>query len=129
METSDLAGVPLLGGMSEEQVGAIAPQFHEVHVRSGEELTHEDDHGATFFIVLDGNVSVKVHDEKVAELGPGDHFGEVALVTGQRRNATVKAIDTCRLAKMMAWDFNELIDAHPALAARIATAAAQRQHD
>ena len=129
METSDLAGVPLLEGMSEEQVSAIASQFHEVHVRSGDELTHEDEHGATFFVVLDGNVSVKVHDEKVAELGPGDHFGEVALVTGQRRNATVKAIDSCRLAKMMAWDFNELTDAHPALAARIAAAAVRRQND
>ncbi|MGI9606082.1 MAG: cyclic nucleotide-binding domain-containing protein [Acidimicrobiales bacterium] len=129
MDSTDFTAVPLLDGMTTAELDDVASHFNEVHVRSGDELTHEHEHAATFFIVLDGQVRVKVHEEAVAELGPGDHFGEVALVTGDRRNATVKAIDTCRVAKMMAWDFSELILKNPALASRISAAAASRQND
>ena len=129
MRHEELANVPLFDGMSEDELAAVAGLFHEVHVRSGDELTHEDEHGHTFFVVLDGNFRVKVDDDAVAELGPGDHFGEIALVRGERRNATVKAIDSCRVAKMMNWDFNDLMATNAALASRIEAAAAERERD
>jgi len=129
MDLTDFTDVPLLSDMTDDELANVAAHFTEVHVRSGDALTHEDEYGATFYIVLDGQVRVKIHDEAVVDLGPGDHFGEVALVTGERRNATVKAIDSCRLAKMMGWDFAELLVKNPALADRIRTAAENRLRD
>ena len=127
MHQDELASVPLFAGMTDEQLADAADMFHEVHVRSGDELTREAEHGHTFFIVLDGSVRVKVDDEPVAELGPGQHFGEVSLVRGTRRNATIKAIDSCRVAKMMNWDFTALMEANPQLASRIEKAASDRE--
>lgn len=129
MDQTDFADVPLLSDMTDDELANVAAHFTEVQVRSGDELTHEDEYGAAFYIVLDGQVRVKIHNEAVVELGPGDHFGEVALVTGERRNATIKAIDSCRLAKMMGWDFSELLAKNPALAGRIRTSAENRHHD
>ena len=129
MDTIDLRSVPLLEGLTDDELADAATHFNEVHVRSGDDIVHADEHAATFFIVLDGAVTVKVDDEAVAELGPGDHFGEVALVTGERRNATCKALGTSRLAKMMAWDFNELLEKNPVLAGRIQSAADSRSND
>ena len=92
----------------------------------GDRVTREADFGYSFFVVIDGRVQVEVGDEVVAELGPGDHFGEVALVTGDKRNATVKALETCRLAKIMTWDFPKLLEEHPTLAGRIQESADRR---
>jgi len=126
MESSKLAGATLFAGMSADELAAAAEHFEEVEVRVGDELTHEDDFGYSFFVVLDGHVTVTRGDETLAELGPGDHFGEVALVHGQKRNATVKAADYGRLAKMMIWDVRELMEKNPVLAGRIQAAADER---
>ena len=116
----------LFDGMSDEELARKGDLFEATRHRMGEAVTKEADFGYSFFIVLDGRVSVKVGDDVVAELGPGDHFGEVALVTGERRNATVMALETCHLAKIMTWDFQKLLEEHPVLAARIRDSAERR---
>ena len=127
MDADALRETALFAGMSADEVAAAAEHFEEVMVRVGDELTHEDDFGYSFFVVLEGHVTVRRDDETLAELGPGDHFGEVALVQGQKRNATVKAAEYGRVAKMMIWDFRELVEKNPVLAARIQQAAEQRE--
>ena len=129
MDRDAFAGTKLFEGMTDEEIADAAEHFLPVEVRVGDELTHEDDFGYSFFVVLDGHVRVEVGDEVVAQLGPGDHFGEVALVKGHKRNATVKATDHGHLAKMMIWDFRELMDKSPVLAARLEAAAEARDHD
>lgn len=116
----------LVEGMSDEELAATAKLFEESRYLMGDRVTREADFGYSFFIVLDGRVQVEVGDEVVAELGAGDHFGEVALVTGDKRNATVKAIETCHLAKIMTWDFPKLMEEHPVLAGRIKASADAR---
>ena len=109
-------------------VGPLEVRATEHRVLMGQELTEEDDFGYSFFLVLSGSVKVTVAGAVVATLSAGDHFGEKALVSGERRNATVTATETCRLAKMMTWDFNELLAQHPSLARRLEEVAADREN-
>ncbi len=113
----------LVVGMSDEELAATAELFEESRSLMGDAMTRQDDFGYSFFIVLEGRVRVDVSNDVVAELGPGDHFGEVALVNGRKRNATVKAIETCRVAKIMTWDFPKLLEQHAVLAGRIKASA------
>jgi len=126
MDAQTLASFELFNGLTDEELTSCGDLFTETRVLMGEQLTQEEEFGYSFFIVLEGNVKVRVDGEEVAQLGPGDHFGEVSLVRGERRNATVSAMETCRLAKMMTWDFRELMQNHPALASRIEAKADER---
>lgn len=126
MEASDLAGFELFEGFDEAQLRDCAGLFLEQRVLMGEELTTQDDFSYSMFLVLEGAVRVMVDGVEVATLGAGDHFGEVGLVRGERRNARVTASETCRVAKLMTWDFEQITANHPALAARLEEKAAER---
>lgn len=128
MDAQNLASFELFNGLDADELHSCGELFTEQRVLMGDQLTQEDDFGYSFFIVLDGRVAVKVDGQEVAQLGPGDHFGEVALVRGERRNATVSALESGRVAKMMTWDFNELMQNHPTLASRIEARAAERDN-
>ena len=121
-----LANVPLFKGMSDEELQGCAKLFEQTRVLMGDVLTAKDDFGYSLCIVLEGQVKVDVDGEMVAELGAGEHFGEVALVTGAKRNATVTAMETCQLAKIMIWNFDELTEKSPNLAARLKAVAEER---
>lgn len=69
--------------------------------------------------MLDGEVDVHRDFEHIASLGGGEFFGETALVKGEKRNARVTAKTRCRLACMMGWDFKEMTEQLPTVAARI----------
>jgi len=121
-----LAGVPLFDGMSEGDLKNTANLFDQTRVLMGDVLTAKDDFGYSLFVVLEGAVRVEADDDTTVDLGPGDHFGEVSLVTGNRRNANVIATETCQLAKVMIWNFEELTEKSPILAERLRAAAAER---
>ena len=127
MEASDLVAFELFSGLSPDQLDSCAALFSEQRVLMGEKLTTEDDFSYSLFLVLDGGVKVSVDGEQVATLGTGDYFGEVGLVRGERRNAEVTATETCRVAKLMTWDFEKLTESHPVLAQRLEAKAAERE--
>lgn len=127
MEAGDLVAFELFSGLSPDQLDSCAALFSEQRVLMGEKLTTEDDFSYSLFLVLDGAVRVSVDGEQVATLGPGDYFGEVGLVRGERRNAEVTATETCRVAKLMTWDFEKLTESHPVLAQRLEAKAAERE--
>ena len=120
MDHQALASVKLFDGMTEDELKHCAKAFEEPIKRvGGERVTRKDDFGYSFFLVLGGSVQVHYGEEAVAKLEKGDCFGEVSLVTGEKRNATVTALESCELAKMMSWNFTELMGTHPKLAERI----------
>lgn len=121
-----LADVPLFQGMSDEELQDCGQLFEPARVLMGDVLTAKDDFGYSLCIVLEGRVKVEVDGERVAELGAGEHFGEVAMVTGAKRNATVTAMETCQLAKIMIWNFDDLTERSPNLAARLKAVAEER---
>ena len=129
MDNETLRAFSLFDGMSPEELDRKVLLFEPIRRLAGERVTKEDDFGYSLFLVISGRLSVDHGGEIVAEIGAGDHFGEVSLVTGKKRNATVTALETCELAKIMTWDFDALLAEHPVLAARIKAIADQRLND
>ena len=126
MQASDLLAFELFSGLDPDQLDRCAEMFSEQRALMGEHLTEEHDFSYSFFLVLEGTVEVSADGEQVATLGPGDHFGEVGLVRGERRNADVRATETCRVAKLMTWDFEKLTETNPVLAQRLREKAEER---
>lgn len=129
MDIETLRGFSLFEGLSDEDLEREVVLFEPIRRMAGERVTKEDDFGYSLFLVISGRLSVDHGGEIVAEIGTGDHFGEVSLVTGKKRNATVTALETCELAKIMTWDFDTLLAEQPLLAGRIKAVVDQRLND
>src|SRR5262249_29675580 len=84
-----LRRVPLLSRCSKRDLRDVASLAEERPLEPGVELTHEGDPGLEFFILIDGRVDVRRRKRKIAEIGRGGFFGEIALLTEAPRNATV----------------------------------------
>ena len=91
MDTSRLKSLPLFESVSDEDLEKIAPFVSEVSVSEGKHLVDEGDYAYEFMAIEEGTAEVRRGDEKLAELGPGDFFGEMGLLGHDRRNATVVA--------------------------------------
>lgn len=126
MDSTTLRELPLFEGLSDPDVERCAALFSERDFLAGSSLASEGDFAYKFFVVLDGRVQVHRDFELVAELGPGDFFGETGLVKKQPRNARVTAKVRSRLAWTMAWDFATMCDEFPQVADRIRAAAEAR---
>ena len=126
VQASDLVAFDLFSGLTPDQLDSCAALFSEQRVLMGERLTEKDDFSYSLCLVLEGAVKVSIDGDVVATLGKGDYFGEVGLVRGERRNAEVTATETCRVAKLMTWDFEKLTETHPVLADRLEAKAAER---
>jgi CRP-like cAMP-binding protein len=97
MDAADLAALPLFGGLSGDQLGRVATACQELHVEEGTVLLHEGDFGHAVFAIRTGTADV-VHDGAVINsLGPGDYFGEIAVMSGGRRSASVVATSPLEL--------------------------------
>jgi putative ABC transport system ATP-binding protein len=97
-----LRPIELFKTLTPRQLTDIAEKMSKRHYAAGETIIRKGDPGEEFFLVSDGEVEVIRADREVARLGPGNFFGEVALISGEPRNATVvapKAVDTYVLGK------------------------------
>ena len=129
MDIETLRSFDLFEGMSDDELARTVDLFEPIRRLAGERVTKEDDFGYSLFLVVSGRLKVDIGGDEIAEIEAGDCFGEVSLVTGKKRNATVTALETCELAKIMTWDFDKLMDEHPVMAARIKPIADARTHD
>lgn len=126
MDADRLRSHPLFEALSDDELARCAEWFKEVEVVAGSGLAKQDDFSYKFFIVLDGEVDIHRDFEFVARLGPGDFFGEMGLLSGERRNARVIGHTRCTLGCMMAWDFKTMVEEFPAIGAQIDAVAAER---
>ena len=111
---ADLKRVPLFSGLSQRQLNRLARDFKERDYRAGTAVVKEGQMGGVgFFIVADGEASVRVGGRKVATLGPGDHFGELALISKSERSGTVTAETPLRCLVIAFWDFRTFAKANP----------------
>jgi CRP-like cAMP-binding protein len=112
--TEDLQRVPLFADLDARQLRKLAELFRERTVRAGTRIVQEGTmSGVGFFVVAEGEAAVSVNGEQVATLGPGDHFGEVALVTESERTATVTAKTELRCLEIPFWDFRDFAHKNP----------------
>lgn len=111
-----LRGVPMFSALDELELERLAAEFRERSFRDGDRIVLEGDEGLTFFVIEDGNATVSVRGATVAELGPGDHFGEIALVDRGTRAATVVARGDVHAHMLPIWNFRPLVEGNPELA-------------
>jgi CRP-like cAMP-binding protein len=110
----ELKQVPLFSSLSQRQLKRLARDFREREVDSGTRLVGEGDKaGNSFFVIVDGTATVSVDGNVVSRLGPGDHFGELALISERVRSATVTADGPVRCLALGFWDFRRFAKENP----------------
>jgi CRP-like cAMP-binding protein len=117
--TWDLAGIALLDDLEPEELTKIAPWFEVQDVSPGVNLTGEGASGYSFYILSDGTASVTIDGVEVNTLGPGDFFGELAILGDGVRTATVTTTSPSRLLVLFGTEFRQLQQEQPDLASRI----------
>jgi CRP-like cAMP-binding protein len=127
LDTNRLKSLPLFESVPDEELAKIEPFVSEVSVSEGKVLVTEGDWAYSFMAIERGTAEVRRGDEKVADLGPGDFFGEVGLIETDKRTATVVATAPMALITLDQWDMRRLEKAIPAAAERIHRAAAERR--
>jgi len=119
--------VPLLAGLDAAQRKQLAGAMIERRFAAGETATVEGKHGVGFFVIVAGTVTVTIADEVVATLGPGDYFGEIALLSDEgKRTATITADTELDCLGMTAWHFKPFLQEHPEIAWTLMQAMAAR---
>jgi CRP-like cAMP-binding protein len=122
----DLTGIPLFADISDEERASLAEWFEVSDAGPGMSLVSEGASGYSFYVLLDGAAEVTVAGETVAAYGPGDFFGEMAILGGGRRNATVTITAPSRLLSMFGTEFRMLQDVQPNIAAQLEETMRQR---
>jgi CRP-like cAMP-binding protein len=125
-----LTGVPLLSGLDKKSLSRIAAQMRERHVSAGSDVVVQGESGVGFFVILSGEATVTVDGQERRTMGPGEHFGEVALLNGDTlRSATVTAKTDLELAGLTSWQFRPLMMEQPEMAVKLLHTVAERlQH-
>ncbi len=121
-----LRNVPLFAGLEEEDLKQLARQLHERRFPEGAEVTTEGSTGAGFFVITEGNAEVLVGGEHRATLGPGDYFGEVALIDSGVRSASIIAATDLQCYGLTPWEFRPFVEEHPQVAWALLQALASR---
>lgn len=124
--TDDLAGVPLFESLNERELQELAYRFEAKDVSEGIQLVGEGASGYSFFILVDGTATVTAGGNEVAQLGPGDFFGEMAILGDGRRQATVTTSSPAKVLVLFGTEFRQLEQDHPQIAEQIETAMRDR---
>jgi CRP-like cAMP-binding protein len=121
-----IAGVPLFERCSKRELAEIASLADELDLPAGRKLAAEGASGHEFVVIAEGAAEVKRRGQVVNRLRAGDFFGEIALVTGQKRTATVTTTEPSRLLVLTAPAFRSLLRDHPGLQLKVLDALAER---
>lgn len=116
---NDLAGIPLFDTLEPDERAAIAPWFELEDVSPDTKLTGEGASGYSFYVLRDGAATVTIDGIEVRTLGPGDFFGELALLGDGRRTATVTTTSPSQVLVLFGTEFRQLQREYPEIAARI----------
>ena len=131
----NLSRVPLFSGSSDKDLRKLADRMTERTFSEGDTVTEQGSSGIGFFVIEEGDATVSIKGEIVRTLGPGDWFGEIALIDDGPRSATIVAGTDLRCRGMTAWEFRPFVQEHPevawplleTLAARLREAEARAQ--
>lgn len=106
--------MPLFSGLSERQLRRLVKDFSERRVPVGTQLAKQGEmSGIGFFVIAEGEAAVILDGTQIARLGPGDHFGELAMISQRERIATVEALTPMRCHTIRFWDFRAFAKKNP----------------
>jgi CRP/FNR family cyclic AMP-dependent transcriptional regulator len=108
--------VPLFNDLEEKDLEVLARQMHERRFPEGAAVTTEGATGAGFFVIAEGNADVAIAGEHRATLGPGDYFGEIALIDDGVRSASITAATDLLCYGLTPWEFRPFVEEHPQVA-------------
>jgi CRP-like cAMP-binding protein len=119
MDPDALAHVELFSSLSKTELAQLAAWTDELNFPEGKELAREGTFAHEFFIIRDGAAAVLRDGERIAELGPGDFFGEIGLLETDRRTASVVTTTPVRAIVMFQREFRQMESAMPTVAEQI----------
>jgi CRP/FNR family cyclic AMP-dependent transcriptional regulator len=122
MEAKRLEGVGFFSGLSKKELAKLAQWTDEVAVSAGQVLASEGTFAHEFFVIEEGSADVMQDGDRVADLGPGEFFGEIGLLEKERRTATVVATSPMQLIVMFQREFKQMEREMPGVADRIRSA-------
>ena len=121
-----IARVPLFAHCSKRELEQIASVADEIDLAEDKELMREGALGREFFVILEGSAEVTRGAETINTLGPGDFFGEIALISHGPRTATVTATSPLRALVVTERSFHQLVDKSPEIQMKVLAAAVER---
>jgi len=127
LDATRLKSIPLFEEVGDEELAQIAPFAQEVSVEAGKVLVREGDFSYEFMAIEDGTAEVTRGGEHVADLGPGNFFGEMGLLEKTLRNATVTAKSPMRLVTLTGWDLRRVERAAPQAIERVRAVLEERR--
>jgi CRP-like cAMP-binding protein len=122
----DLSTIWLFSTCSNKELRTIRKALEEVEVAPGRLLCEQGTIGREFFLIVDGQASVRRNNRKIATVGPGQYFGELALLDRRPRSASVTSDTDMRLLVLAQREFNAMLDTVPALSRKLLAAMATR---
>jgi CRP/FNR family transcriptional regulator, cyclic AMP receptor protein len=121
-----LKKVPLFAGCSKNELRQLAKIADELDLREGTVLTREGRPGREFFVLIDGTAEVRKKGKKIADLGPGDWLGEIALITDSPRTATVTATSPVDVLVITDRRFRSVVETMPSIALKVLARVGER---
>ena len=121
-----LKNVPLFAGLDNKELLQIASSMRERKFKAGDTVTQEGAGGVGFFVVEEGQADVSIGGESKGSVGPGDYFGEIALINESPRTATLTARTDMLCYGMTPWDFRPLVESNSTIAWKLLTAMAEK---
>ncbi len=124
-----LSNIELFSELTNKEIKKVASYMTTMDVRQGRDLTVQGTVGREFMIIAEGEASVRRNGRLIATLGPGDFFGELAVIAGVPRTATVSAETEMVVETLNRREFSSLLDESPKLARKILVGAVKRLHE
>jgi CRP/FNR family cyclic AMP-dependent transcriptional regulator len=121
-----LARVPLFSGLDPRELETISRTVHERTFNAGDKVAEEGQGGVGFFVIKAGEAKVTVGGDEVRRLGPGDYFGEIALISEGARTATVTAESQLECYGLTPWEFRPLVQTNAGIAWKLLQALAKQ---
>jgi CRP-like cAMP-binding protein len=121
-----LAGLSLFGDLSRPQLEAVSHTFEEASFAQGERILRQGFTGSNFFVILEGEVSVRIDGQDRATLGRGEFFGELSLLLDEPPAADVVALRPLRTLYLAGPQLHGFLTAHPQVAYRMLQSLARR---
>jgi CRP/FNR family transcriptional regulator, cyclic AMP receptor protein len=114
--TELVQGIPLFADLDKKELQGVASSMKERTFNAGQKIASEGQTGIGFFVIADGTAKVTRGDEERATLGPGDYFGEIALIDDGIRTASVTADSELKVYGLTSWEFRPIVESNASIA-------------